>query len=155
MENVTGNTGIRDGGANNTLGIPGSQNMVEVMYFHGTTIDGNRYTISGVVEDDDLLLGIAVCADGEQFSKEKGRTISSGRVLNQRKSPVGRNRKSFYALPSDSRFRVDESGGFVKDYYKGIEIKVFRDVVCKYNYYTKRELMDEFGLFKRTYLPVI
>jgi hypothetical protein len=44
---------------------------------------------------------------------------------------------------------VDESGGFLKDYYKGIEIKVFRDVVCEYNYCTKKELLQEFCLFNR------
>lgn len=147
MENVTGNTGIGDG-CINPQGIPGSQSMVEIMYFHGTTIDGNRYTIAGYVENDDLELGIAVCADGEQFSKERGRAISSGRVLNQRNRPKGHIMKGLYALPADSQFAT-ESGFFVKDYYKGIEIKVFRDIVCEYNYCTKKELLKEFYLYNR------
>ena len=152
MENISGNIGVNDADLNNKQGVPGSS--FEIMYFHGTTADEKRFTIAGFIENDDLRLAIALCADGEQFSKEKGRTIASGRVLNQRKEPRGRILRSLYGLPTHSQF-ANENGMFTKDYYKGIEIKVFRDVVCEYNYYTKRELMDEFGLFKRTYLPVI
>lgn len=148
MENVIGNTGI-----NNGLDLSGSQSMSEIMYFYGTTIDGNRFTIAGLIEDDDLYLALALCGNGEQFSKAKGRTIAAGRILNQRKSPHGRIVRSLYALPADSQFAT-ENGMFITDYFKGIEIKVFRDVVCEYNYCTKKELMDEFGLFKRTYVLI-
>lgn len=146
MEEITGNKGIGDG-CINPQGKAGSSELLEIMYFHGTTIDGNRFTIAGVVEDDDLLLGVAICANGEQFIKEKGRTIASGRVLNQRKYPRGRRVKSLYALPAESQF-ANENGMFTQNYFKGIEIKVFRDQVCEYNYCTKKELLQDFSLFK-------
>lgn len=109
------------------------------MYFHGKTVDGNRYTIAGIVENDDLLLGISLCSDHDAFSKVKGRRISSGRVLNQRTS-ARCNRKSFYAMTS-----ID-GGGFSENYFVGQECKIFRAYVSNYNFFTKKELISEFGL---------
>lgn len=144
MENITGNTGINDG-LNNGPGLSGSQGMAEMMYFHGDSADGYRFTISGIVENDNLILGIAICTDGDVFCKAKGRTISTGRALNQRKTPKGRKRVSLY---SDSEmyneFRTD--AGFPKGYFKGNEIKIFREYVWNYNFFTKKELQREFSL---------
>jgi hypothetical protein len=121
-------------------------NNIEMMYFHGETADGNRFTISGIIENEDLILGASVCAKGENFSKAKGRAISSGRVLNQRNNPHGRVIRSVYGL-KDSSFEA-ESGGFPKDYYKGNELKIFREEVYQYNFFTAKELLMDFNLYR-------
>lgn len=124
---------------------------LDVMYFHGGTCDGYKFTIAGIIEDDDLLLGIGICADGENFSRPKGRMISAGRVLNQRDTIKGRSRLSLYSSNLDSS-KYGGLAGFPKDYFKGIEIKVFREIVKNYNYFTKKELRQEFHL-QPPYMP--
>lgn len=130
-------------------------NNIDVMYFHGETVDGCRYTISGIIEEDgDLVMGAAICSEHDQFNKEIGRTISTGRLLNQRHFPRGRNLRSLYG--SDLRLNwsleLEAKGnlGWKKDYFKGREIQVFRAYVTNFNYFTKKELQNEFRLFKTT-----
>lgn len=120
---------------------------INVMYFHGKTVDGHRFTVSGVVKDDDLHLGIAICSEQDPFDKSKGRTISSGRVLNERKFPRGRTLVSLYSdrMGDENRGRA----GYPQNYFVGKEIKVFRAYVKNYNHFTKKELQEEFRLFKR------
>lgn len=40
----------------------------------------NRFTLVGIVEENSLKLGLAVCRDGDQFSRKMGRTIAYGRA---------------------------------------------------------------------------
>ena len=122
-------------------------NNIDVMYFHGKTVDGYRYTISGVVKDDDLHLGIAICSDLDHFSKAKGRTISTGRVLNQRSHPTGRTFFSLYSHNLESEFHG--KAGFPENYFVGNEIKVFTAYVKNFNHFTKKELQQEFRLLRQ------
>jgi len=117
---------------------------INVMYFHGTTVDGCRYTISGVIKESALNLGIAICSKAEPFSKAKGRSISTGRVLSQRSSNGGRTFVSLYSGEMGDEYRGQ--GGYPTNYFKGIEIKVFRSYVKNFNHFTKKELQQEFGL---------
>ena len=128
-----------------------TDNNIDVMYFHGTTVDGCRFTIAGVIEHEDLVLGAAICSETQQFSKEKGRTISSGRVLNQRKHPKGRIFTSLYNDRMGDEYRG--KAGYPEHYYVGKEIKVFRAYVINYKFFTKRELQQEFGLLTRIESP--
>lgn len=96
------------------------------MFFHGKTIDGYRYTISGLIENDTLSMGIAVCAHGEHFCRARGRLISSGRLLNQRSLSHGR----FYVVLATER----------KDF------TTFTDYASGYNNFWKKDLLQEFGL---------
>ncbi len=123
-----------------------TDNNIDVMYFHGKTVDGCRYTISGVIKDDDLHTGIAICSDNDHFNKAKGRTISTGRVLNQRKYAGGRRFVSLYsdAMGDEQRGRA----GYPENYFVGNEIKVFTAYVKNYNHFTKKELQREFGLLR-------
>lgn len=105
---------------------------VNVMFFHGKTIDGSRFTISGVLDKNLLSLGIAVCGNGEQFKKEKGRLISTGRLLNQRHPELGGRIE--YVIES---FNEND-----KDFTK------FTNEVSEFNKYSKKELLDQFGLRK-------
>ena len=116
------------------------------MYFHGKTLDGNRYTITGKFEEDDLILGIAICSEKELFSKSRGREISTGRL--NKPGTRGRTRLSAYAGQLGEEYRGDV--GFPENYFVGREIKVFRAFVKNYNHFTKRELQHEFRLFSQT-----
>jgi hypothetical protein len=147
MENsTTENTGIGD--APGKLGLSGSAHplILDMMYYHGETLDEHRFTIAGLIENDDLLLGIGICAGGDCFSKAKGRAISSGRVLSQRKSICGRTSIDLYSDRVDPSFKG--FAGYPKDYFKGQEIKVFRAIVWHYQFFTKKELQREFHLQK-------
>lgn len=105
---------------------------VNVMYFHGETFDGSRYTISGLIENNtNLSLGIAVCANNEVFNKAKGRGIATGRLLNQRRSELGGRIEK--TIPASSE---------QKDFTR------FTEEVAKYNNFTKKDLLKEFGLRK-------
>jgi len=126
---------------------------IGVMYFHGTTIDGCRYTISGVIEHDDLILGASICSETENFSRAKGRTISSGRVLNQRQYPRGRIFVSLYNDAMGDEYRG--KAGYPEHYYVGKEIKVFRSYVMNFNHFTKKELQQEFRLLNNGIKVVI
>ena len=117
---------------------------IDVMYFHGKTVDGCRYTISGVVKDDDLHMGVAICSDNDHFNKAKGRTISTGRVLNQRSNPVGRNIVSLYSGAMGDEYIG--KAGYPENYFVGNEIKVFIAYVKNFNHITKKELQQEFKL---------
>ena len=123
-----------------------TDNKIEVMYFHGKTIDGNRYTISGIIKDAELLMGIAICSDNDNFSRAKGRTISTGRVLNQRKHPDGRTLVGLYSGSIGDEYRGEV--GYPKDYFVGNEIKIFVAYAKNFNYLTKKELQQEFRLLK-------
>jgi hypothetical protein len=104
----------------------------DVMFFHGTTIDNSRFTISGILNNDVLNLGIAVCAKGDQFVRAKGRVISTERLLHQRRLDLeGRIQVKLLSTSDNKR-----------------AFSAFTDTVSKYNSYTKKELLKEFGLKK-------
>lgn len=56
----------------------------EVMYFHGQTIDGTRFTIAGIVDVDKLRMGASVCCEHDIFRKSTGRSIATTRLLSRR-----------------------------------------------------------------------
>jgi hypothetical protein len=98
------------------------------MFFHGKTIDGYRYTISGIIEKNILSMGIAVCGHGDHFCRSKGRLISSGRLLNQRSLSHGRFYIKLESLPEKRDFTM------------------FTDHISMYNNFYKKDLLQEFGL---------
>lgn len=107
------------------------KNTVNVMYFHGRTVDNHRFTIAGLFENNTLFLGIAVCGNKEHFIKSRGRTIACGRLLNQRSDASGKIEKH-YAQTNKMR----------KDF------TFFTEDVAQYNYFTHKELLEEFKLRK-------
>lgn len=123
---------------------------LEVMYFHGETIDECKFTISGRVDGDDLILGIAICSEKENFNKAIGRTISSGRCLSQREHPRGRTFFSLYGsdlkLNHQLELEVKGEAGWKENYFVGKEIRVFTAIVSYYNHFTKKELQRQFRL---------
>ena len=123
---------------------------IKVMYFHGTTEEGCRYTIAGVIKGEDLKIGISICAEIDEFNKAKGRTIASGRVLNQRRNHKGYSAISLYTDDIDIHNQFHEKGdGFKKNYFVGQETKVFTEFVKNFNHFSRRELMSNFRLTHR------
>jgi len=122
---------------------------IKVMYFHGKTVDGARYTVSGVVHKNSLKLGMAICSENDQFDKSIGRTISSGRVLTKRGSTKGQSVVSFYNSDIDLEGQYSDKGGFPEKYYVGIEGKIFTGFVQNLNHFTKKELQQNFNLLSR------
>lgn len=123
------------------------QNNIKVMYFHGKTVDGTRYTVSGVIKDDDLHMGIAICSHNDQFSRKIGRTISTGRVLNQKDNNVGHNLISLYSDILVHEHETDTT--FPENYFVGRESEVFVEYVRHYNHLTQKELQLEFKLLRK------
>lgn len=121
---------------------------INVMYFHGKTADGYRYTIAGVVKDEDLHMGVAICSEKDQFSKKIGRKISTGRVLNQKDTRTGRNLISLYSDTLVNEYHKDT--GFPENYFVGIETKVFTDFVKHFNHLKQKGLQLEFGILNRS-----
>ncbi len=101
----------------------------------------------------EIVMGISICSELDQFCKETGRTVSTGRALNQRKNNHGRRSISLYSSDIDNEFAGQ--AGFPENYFVGKETDVFISYVKNYNYFTKHELIQEFGLFKRTLIRVI
>ena len=57
----------------------------KTFFFHGTTNDGYRFTIAGIISTSllrkaKLSLGMSVCSEKDPFTKKKGRLIAEGRM---------------------------------------------------------------------------
>ena len=115
---------------------------LEVMYFHGTTTDGYRFTIAGVIEDPHLNLGIAICSGLDQFRKAKGRGIATERLLSQRNSKgVGKFQVHLYNdVPKTEQTTLD------RDYFLNNGFKTFTDLVAAFNTLPKKGVLKIFNL---------
>ncbi len=102
---------------------------LDVMYFHGTTIDGTRFTIAGVIVESNLHMGISVCSERDIFRKSSGRSIATTRLLSEKnRNNLGRHTAIF---PPDS---IEN------------EFKVFTTTSALFNEVTKKELLKTFNL---------
>uniref|UniRef100_A0A6M3LR44 Uncharacterized protein n=1 Tax=viral metagenome TaxID=1070528 RepID=A0A6M3LR44_9ZZZZ len=107
--------------------------MDNVLFFHGKTIDGRRFTIAGqftrkgaVVKKDILLLGASLCSKKDIFIKRVGRCKAAGRIFSK-------NSKGHSKLP-------------LKGVEKGHEIKAFIDYVVQFNIFKSKYLQKNFNL---------
>ena len=65
--------------------------LKRVMYFHGETTNGYRYTIAGLIDGKYLRMGISVCGDRDNFVKSRGRSIATTRLLSEKNNhDIGR-----------------------------------------------------------------
>lgn len=56
----------------------------KVFYYHGKTVDGRRFTVAGVFDKSskgDLIFGLALCSENDQFVKKTGRHKAAGRIF--------------------------------------------------------------------------
>jgi len=55
---------------------------------HGTTLEGNRFTVVGIYEKEvanEIKFGISLCGPLDSFSRKVGRAIAEGRAM---KNPI-------------------------------------------------------------------
>jgi hypothetical protein len=115
--------------------------LKKVMYFHGTTTDGSRFTVAGLImgKRRQLDMGISVWDGGKiMFQKSSGRNRATGRLL--------------------SYGNIDRIGQATSSLIGSEEVenefKVFTIVAAEFNTYTKKELLKVFNLFgKRSSSP--
>lgn len=50
------------------------------LFFHGTTSDGFKFTTAGIVDGDQLCIGISICGAKDAFCKKTGRVRAEGRA---------------------------------------------------------------------------
>jgi hypothetical protein len=117
----------------------------ETLFFHGTSIDGRRFTLAAkfLAEVDDLLLGIAICSVADQFVKKIGRKKAEGRLLSE--SFKGCH---VFGLYSSRDFTANGRNGvgFKQGWYIGKEIEIFLDKCAKFELMTFKELKYDFNL---------
>jgi len=93
----------------------------KTLFFHGTSVEGKRFTLAAKFKDDAMLLGIAICGPGDQFTKYEGRKKSEGRLRSN-----GFKGCSVASLYSDKHFSAFGTDlGLVQDWYVGKELSVF------------------------------
>lgn len=120
----------------------------KTFYFHGETVDGNRFTVSArIINYDDVLFGISICSAKDNFSRKKGRTISEGRLNKQLVNKSSNKGISIHSLYSDTfnKYRNEEKM-YVKNYFIGIEPTVIQYFISNIQKFTKKKLQSEFSL---------
>ena len=99
--------------------------LKRVMYFHGETTDGYRFTIAGYVQDNFLHMGVSVCGDRDNFVKSKGRSIATTRLLSEKNNQnIGR-----YAQDIENQRPIEN------------EFKLFTTYASARNLGTKKKLL--------------
>lgn len=112
--------------------------MEKNIYFrHMTTTDGRRFTVAGHYDSkfDDIVVGISLCGDKDNFSRLSGRNRSAGRSL----AKVGTRGRSIISL-----YEKTSS----ENYWVGQETKVFNEKVNRFGEKTFEELKSDFRLKK-------
>lgn len=113
-----------------------------VLYFHGRTVDGYRFTLAGKYDDDEdmLLLGVAVCSKKDQFSKKKGRFLAECRL--QHKHYVENKKKSLDLYTDfDGLESYRGYNGYPEHYYRTKKIDVFLNVAKELCRRTKNNIL--------------
>ena len=117
----------------------------ETLFFHGTSSDGKRFTIAAKfkAEADDLLLGIAICGETDQFVKKVGRNKAEGRLLSE--SFKGCTILGLYSV-KDFEPNGHNGAGFIEDWYVGKELDIFLEKCAIFELQTFKELKNTFNL---------
>lgn len=114
----------------------------EVFFYHGTSVDGYRFTIAGrfqpmMINDIDreadvIMLGISLCGKSDQFAKKLGRMKAEGRM--KANSIVGRSYFSLYQETRPLNWFAEQKG------------KVFVEAAQLNNVLNRTKLMRKFNL---------
>lgn len=98
------------------------------LFFHGISAEGMRFTIAGKFEKDNLILGLSLCSDKDNFCKKTGRIKAEGRMNQKQKNASGTCIIKCVSQQNE-------------------EIKTFIKVVSeKFNCLTKKELKQQFNI---------
>ena len=106
------------------------ENNLNVMFFHGKTTDGYRFTIAGNINGNHLFMGISICSDRDNFVKSRGRSIATTRLLSEKnRSNLG---KTSFVIENE----VDN------------EFKCFASLAAEHNFVPKKVLLKNFHLYR-------
>lgn len=102
--------------------------MDKTLFFHGVTTDGYHFTVAGIIKPRTLLkpvlkIGISICSVKDTFNKKRGRLISEGRLLCDKKDVKG-------VMTTSVKNSKDT-------------IKNFLSVVSPFNEMTRRDLLHK------------
>jgi len=111
----------------------------EVLYYHGRTSDGYRFTIAGKYEassDDDqidiIIVGVSLCSKKDQFVKRTGRLKAEGRMKSH-----GLHGRSYFNLYDESR---------PLNWFKGHEVRLFVEKARLTEALTRNGFIHKFNL---------
>jgi len=114
----------------------------KVLFYHGKTTDGRRFTVAGKFDGKDkdahINIGIALCSEKDQFVKKLGRIKAEGR-MNQKVSHEGSGRHSLYLYD----FYKTET---VLNWFVGKELQAFLEVAKDMETIDSRELQLWYAL---------
>ena len=111
------------------------EEMNSIMYFHGQTTDGTRFTIAGMIDTNHLIMGASVCCERDMFRKSAGRSIARTRLLSL-KNP----------------FCYGKSWHVVIDLTEN-EFKYFARIASEYNESKRVKLLKDFNLYNEPPQP--
>ena len=115
--------------------------MENTLFYHGKTLDNKRFTIAGKIKTDgDLILGLSLCSEHDQFVKKVGRAKAEGRA--KARYPRGKVTTSFYSHSFYKRPTI-------KNWFVGKETEAFLERVVQFNTNNSTKLMKRFGLYSR------
>ena len=109
--------------------------LKKVMYFHGTTTDGSRFTVAGLII-------------GKRRQLDMGISVWDGGKIMFRKSS-GRNRATARLLSYGNVDRIGQATSSLIDENVENEFNIFTVIAAEFNTYTKKELLKTFNLFGR------
>jgi hypothetical protein len=120
----------------------------KTLFFHGTSVDGRRFTIAARFikdrrDNDDLILGIAICSNTDQFVKKVGRNKAEGRLISE--GFKGCTISSLYSNRFFSKYKVGEAG-FPENWFAERELEIFIELCHEFENLTFKELKEEFNL---------
>ena len=114
----------------------------EVLFYHGKTSDGYRFTIAGRFqtmpingdnkEVDVIILGASLCSENDNFEKKLGRMRAEGRMKSR--GPKGR---CYYPLYGELSPR---------NWFEGQEHNVFLEATKLNNVLSRNGFMSKFNL---------
>jgi len=123
-----------------------NETTLNVMYFHGKTTDGYRFTIAGVIDRGYLNMGISLCSKRDNFAKSKGRAIATERVLSERNwRSIGKAAYNLHIIKSSFYDPSDGASDF-RTYFIGHEFGVFTEIVANFNDISKKNILKIFNL---------
>jgi len=119
----------------------------QLLYFHGTTVDGHRFTISGkFTKDAEIDLGLAICSNRDQFSKGERRVISSRRLEDSSIDGKGKCITSLYSTCFDN-WKKKGNAKHEENWFIGIESKIFVGFCSRLTSFSAAGLQKGFNLY--------
>lgn len=82
--------------------------MNNTLYYHGKTLEGQRFTIAGKYVNNYLHLALSACNPKDSFVKQTGRRKSYGRLLSEK------GQKGLFVFNSENIIEGEEIKNFLR-----------------------------------------